>query len=111
MSLLLRVFKEIKEINLQAKKIVEQANAQAEKINKEANQKALEAYRIAYNNILEKTKKEIAELKLIKEKDTENELDKIKTESEKIAKEIELKSKSNFEKANDYVLYTILGEL
>ena len=108
---MLRVFKEIKEINLRAKKIVEEANAQAEKINKESHQKALEAYDIAYNNIIKKTKKETVELKQKKEKDIEHELEKIKTESEKIAKEIEVKSKRNFEKAVNYVLNIILGEL
>jgi hypothetical protein len=106
----LKVFKEIKEINLEAKKIIEEARVQVEKINREAHQKSSIAYETYYKKILKKADEEALELKREKEKDIENELKKTKIESEKIAKEVEVKSEKNFEKAVDYVFKIILGE-
>lgn len=96
---------------MESKKIIEEANAQAEKIKKEASQKSLTAYNTVYNKILKKGEKEAAELKIKKEKDTKHELEKTKSKSEKTAKEIEMKSKRNFEKAVDYVFNSVIGEI
>ena len=58
--------------------------------------------------ISKKAEKETVELRRKKEKDIERELEKIKLESEKTAKEIELKSQRNFDKAVDYVIKVVL---
>lgn len=96
---------------MEAKKIIEEANAQAEKISKEASQKSLAAYNTVYNKILKKGEKEAVKLKIKNEQDTKHELEKTKSKSEKTAKEIEVKSKRNFEKAVDYVFNSVIGEI
>ena len=48
---MLRVFKDIKEANLEAKKILEEARTQAQKINQDGEKKSSEAYKVTYKKI------------------------------------------------------------
>lgn len=108
---MLRVFEQIKEKDIEAKKLVENARLQAERIKKEADQKAPEVFKAAYNTILEKSDKDIAEYRRKIEIGTENELDKIRTESEKIAEKIEKQIEKKFSDAVDRVCSIVLGEI
>ena len=107
---MLRVFKEIKEKNLKAKRIIEDAKAQAEEIKKEAQQKTSKFYEITYNRLWEKATQEALELTRKTARATEIEIKKIKSSSENVAKEIEEKAKKNFEEAVKCTLNIVLGE-
>jgi vacuolar-type H+-ATPase subunit H len=54
----LRVFKEIKEKNIEAKRIIEDAKAQAEEMKEKAQQKSSKVYEITYNRFCEKANQE-----------------------------------------------------
>jgi vacuolar-type H+-ATPase subunit H len=108
---MLKVFEEIKEKNLEAKRIIERAKEQAEKIRKDAEQKSSEVYEIAHNAILEKAEREVTELKRRMAVDTEHELEKIRSESYQIAERIEETAEKNLNKAVDCVLTMVLEEI
>ena len=107
---MLRVFKEIKEKNIEAKGIIEDAKAQAEEIKKEAQQKSSNVYEITYNRLWEKANQEALELTREAARATEIEIEKIKSSSENAAKEIEERAKKNFEEAVECALNIVLGE-
>lgn len=110
MSTLLRVFKEIKEKNLEAKRIIEEAKKEAENLKKAAEQESSTVYKKAYEKVLEQAQKKAEELKKITKRDTETELQKIKSKSQKIADDLETKTEANFEKAVNRVLKIVVGE-
>jgi len=105
----LRVFKEIKEKNIEAKRIIEDAKAQAEEMKEKAQQKSSKVYEIAYNRFWEKANQEALELTREAARATEIEIEKIKSSSENAAKEIEEKAKKNFEEAVECALNIVLG--
>jgi vacuolar-type H+-ATPase subunit H len=57
----LKVFKEIKEKSIEAKRIIEDAKAQAEEMKEKAQQKSSKVYEITYNKFWEKASKEALE--------------------------------------------------
>lgn len=105
----LRVFKEIKEKNIEAKRIIEDAKAQAEEMKEKAQQKSSKVYEITYNRFWEKATQEALELTREAARASEIEIEKIKSRSENAAKEIEEKAKKNFEEAVECALYIVLG--
>jgi vacuolar-type H+-ATPase subunit H len=105
----LRVFKEIKEKNIEAKRIIEDAKAQAEEMKEKAQQKSSKVYEITYNRFWEKANQEALELTREAARATEIEIEKIRSSSENAAKEIEEKAKKNFEEAVECALNIVLG--
>ena len=106
---MLRVFKEIKEKNIEAKRIIEDAKAQAEEMKEKAQQKSSKVYEITYNRYWEKASQEALKLTREAAKVTEIEIEKIKSSSKNAAKEIEEKAKKNFEEAVEYAMNIVLG--
>lgn len=106
---MLRVFKEIKEKNLEAKRIIKEATMEAEKIRKEAEQKSAVIYKTTYDSIMEKAEKDAIALRRKAEKTIAQELEKIKSRSVTAAKEIEQNALENFDKAVDCALNLVLG--
>jgi vacuolar-type H+-ATPase subunit H len=105
----LKVFKEIKEKSIEAKRIIEDAKAQAEEMKEKAQHKSSKVYEITYNKFWEKASKEALESTREAARATEIEIEKIKSSSENAAKEIEEKAKTNFEDAVECVLNIVLG--
>lgn len=105
---MIRVFKAIREKQLEAKAIVEEAIAQAEKLKNQIEKEALNVYDEAYKKTLIQAEKKATDLKRQAAKDAENELAKLLSIAEDQAQRIEAKAKKNFKKAVDSVLIMIL---
>ena len=105
---MIRVFKAIREKQLEAKAILEEAIAQAEKLKNQIEKEALNVYDEAYKKTLIQAEKKATDLKRQTAKDAENELAKLLSIAEDQAQRIEAKAKKNFKKAVDSVLIMIL---